>query len=46
MRQTALKSGDSDRMQLWAGQSAKLARTIPAATLCQELWADTFHLLS
>ena len=26
MRQEALKAGDADRMQMWAGQSAKLAR--------------------
>jgi len=46
MRQAALKSGDSDRMQLWSGQSAKFARNLPAATLCQNLWQATLHLLS
>jgi len=40
MREAAQKAGDAERMQLWAGQAAKLARDQPAATICQELWED------
>ncbi len=45
MRDEAQKVGDSDRMQLWAGQSAKLAQNQPAANLCQRLWEDASRLL-
>jgi nitronate monooxygenase len=38
MREAAQKAGDAERMQLWAGQSAKLAQDRPAGELCQELW--------
>src|SRR2546430_5687920 len=33
MREAAQQAGDSDRMQLWAGQSAKLAQNQPAGTI-------------
>ena len=46
MREEAQKSGDSDRMQLWAGQSAKLARDQSAGIVCQRLWEDALRLLS
>lgn len=46
MREAAQKAGDADRMQLWAGQSAKLAQNQPAGTLCQQLWEDASRLLS
>lgn len=46
MRDAAQKSGDADRMQLWAGQSAKLAQDKPAATLTRELWQEATRLLS
>ena len=45
MRQEALKAGDADRMQLWAGQSAKLARNEPAGTITQQLWEEASRLL-
>jgi nitronate monooxygenase len=45
MRQEALKAGDADRMQLWAGQSAKLARNEPAGVIAQQLWEDASQLL-
>ncbi len=45
MRDEAQKVGDSDRMQLWAGQSAKLAQNQPAAIVCQHLWEDASRLL-
>jgi len=46
MREAAQKSGDADRMQLWAGQSAKLAQAKPAGILCDELWTSAKRLLS
>jgi nitronate monooxygenase len=46
MREAAQKTGDADRMQLWAGQSAKLARNEPAGTICQQLWEEASRLLS
>jgi nitronate monooxygenase len=46
MREAAQQAGDSDRMQLWAGQSAKLARNQPAGTIAKQLWRDASSLLS
>ncbi len=46
MREDARKAGDADRMQLWAGQAARLARAEPAGTLAQQLWEDASRLLS
>ena len=45
MRDEAQKTGDAERMQMWAGQSAKLGRTDPAETVCQELWEEASRLL-
>ena len=45
MREAAQKSGDADRMQLWAGQSAKLARAEPAGIIVRQLWEDALPLL-
>lgn len=45
MREAAQKAGDSERMQLWAGQSAKLAQAKPAGVLCRELWEEALRLL-
>ena len=38
MRDAATRAGDPGRMQLWAGQSAALARPAPAAELVRDLW--------
>lgn len=46
MRDAAQKTGNSDRMQLWAGQSARLAQAHPAEILTQELWQGATRLLS
>jgi nitronate monooxygenase len=46
MREEAQKSGDGERMQMWAGQSAKLAKDQAAGILCQQLWEETLQLLS
>lgn len=45
MREAAVQAGDSDRMQMWAGQSAKLAQAQPASSLCHQLWEDASRLL-
>jgi len=45
MRSEAVRKGDVDRMQAWAGQSAALASTEPAASLTSRLWADAQRLL-
>ncbi len=46
MREAAQKTGDSDRMQLWAGQAAKLAQNQPAGILTQRLWEEASRLLA
>jgi nitronate monooxygenase len=46
MREAARRSGDAERMQMWAGQAAKLARAEPAATVVQHLWDDAVALLN
>jgi NAD(P)H-dependent flavin oxidoreductase YrpB (nitropropane dioxygenase family) len=46
MRQEALKAGDAERMQMWAGQSAKLARNERAGTITQQLWEEASRLLA
>jgi nitronate monooxygenase len=45
MRSAAAKSGDIEKMQAWAGQSAALARTQPAGELVKELWEDAQRIL-
>jgi nitronate monooxygenase len=45
MREDARKAGDADRMQLWAGQAAALARAEPAGSIAQQLWDDASRLL-
>lgn len=45
MREAASKVGDAEKMQMWAGQSAKLARTEPAGDVALMLWERTLNLL-
>lgn len=45
MRQAATKIGDIDRMQAWAGQSAALARAVPAGEVVRSLWDEAQVLL-
>jgi nitronate monooxygenase len=45
MREAASKAGQSDRMQMWAGQSAKVARTEPAGEMTRSLWDQAKNLL-
>lgn len=46
MREDAIKSGDTERMQMWAGQAAKLAQAKPAGEIAQQLWIDARAILS
>jgi nitronate monooxygenase len=46
MREDAQKAGDAERMQLWAGQSAKLAQDRPAGELCQSWWREARRMLA
>ena len=45
MRDAARKTGDAERMQMWAGQSAKLARAEPAGEIVRRLWDESLSLL-
>jgi nitronate monooxygenase len=46
MREDAAKANDAERMQMWAGQSAKFAGARPAGEIAEQLWADASRLLS
>src|SRR5579885_2477905 len=46
MRSAAQKAGDLHRMQLWAGQSAALARAEPAGALARAIWERASALLA
>ncbi len=46
MRAAGQKQGDVHRMQVWAGQSAALARAEPAAELVGRIWEGTQALLA
>jgi nitronate monooxygenase len=45
MRGEASKAGDANRMQVWAGQSAQLARAEPAGQVLREIWDGARRLL-
>lgn len=45
MRAEAQRTGDTGRMQLWAGQGAAMARVAPVATVLMDLWAGARALL-
>ncbi len=45
MRSAALKEGDLERMQAWAGQAARLAPEQPAGETVRRLWAEAPPLL-
>ncbi len=46
MRAEAQKVGDVQRMQVWAGQSAGLAKVEPAAEVVRRLWQGAQELLA
>jgi nitronate monooxygenase len=45
MRRDAERASDIERMQAWAGQSARLARAEPAGKIVQDIWKETRELL-
>jgi nitronate monooxygenase len=46
MRAEAVKVGDVERMQAWAGQSAALARAEPAGEVVRRIWDEGRRLLA
>ena len=46
MRARGQKTGDVDRMQVWAGQSARLARRVPAGEVVRDLWEGAKEILA
>lgn len=46
MRDGAVKAGDVERMQAWAGQSAMMARNAPAAEVFAAIWDGARALLA
>lgn len=46
MRDAAVKANDVERMQAWAGQSARMAPARPARDVARELWQGARALLS
>jgi nitronate monooxygenase len=46
MRAEAVKVGDVERMQAWAGQSAALARAEPAGEVVRRIWHEGRRLLA
>lgn len=45
MRSAAQRANDLQRMQAWAGQSARLAKAAPAANLVRNIWEEAQALL-
>jgi nitronate monooxygenase len=45
MKDAAAKAGDYHRMQVWAGQSAAMAKSIPAGDLVREIWTSAELLI-
>jgi len=45
MKAAGAEANDHHRMQLWAGQSAAMAKAVPAATLVAEMWECARTLL-
>lgn len=45
MREAAAKDLTTERMQMWAGQAAKMASTEPAGDVAAKLWRDAEGLL-
>jgi nitronate monooxygenase len=46
MRDAGTKTGDLNRMQAWAGQSARLAQSRPAAEIALALWQKAQEILN
>lgn len=45
MKTAGAAAGDHHRMQVWAGQSAAMARPVPAGDLVREIWDEAQELL-
>ena len=45
MKEKGAAAGDHHRMQLWAGQSAAMAKAVPAGDLLREIWDHAQALL-
>jgi nitronate monooxygenase len=45
MKDEGAKAGDYHRMQVWAGQSAAMGRTIPAGQMVKTIWDEAQSLL-
>jgi nitronate monooxygenase len=45
MKEAGAAAGDHHRMQLWAGQSAAMAKPLPAGELVTQIWNDARALL-
>jgi nitronate monooxygenase len=45
MKQAGAVAGDYHRMQVWAGQSASMARAVPASEMVREVWESASTLL-
>jgi nitronate monooxygenase len=45
MREAAAAASDHRRMMMWAGQSAAMAKPIPAGDLVARMWEEAEHLL-
>ena len=45
MKDAGAKANDHHRMQVWAGQSAAMAKTMPAGQLVKEIWDEARALL-
>jgi nitronate monooxygenase len=45
MKEAGATAGDHHRMQLWAGQSAAMAKPLPAGDLVKQIWNDARGLL-
>src|SRR4029079_3491812 len=46
LRESGGKASDAHRMQVWAGQSAAMARTEPADEIVRRIWQGTQALLA
>jgi len=46
MKEAGAAAGDHHRMQVWAGQSAAMAKPIPAGDLVKQLWDEAFPYLA
>jgi len=46
MKEAGAAAGDHHRMQVWAGQSAAMARPIPAGDLVKQIWEEAVPYLA